>query len=721
MDLFQNLTLKASDKVLTVWIDVQNSSVNIINGSLMNDLTLLVEYLREEKFDFIIFRSERDSGFLAGADVHAIQSLRTEQEVRRIIHTGQSLFNDISALKSITIAMISGPCLGGGLEFAMACDYRIAIDTPSTSIGLPETQLGLIPGWGGTQRLPGIVGVTRAVEMILKGKRLSAHEAYEYELIDRVCSSNEIEESLTDMVHHLCQGTFERRHTGTWRDWLVDQTAIGWRMVLKVARDRIRTQETHYPALPAAIRAIEAGLKHGYERGLQAEQDEFSKVVFSESAQNLINLFLNRERARKRETWVNVNSHQRPRKVGVVGAGVMGAGIGQAALMSGYEVILTDVKQEYVDRGRERIESLFRHAVAKNVVDQETANRKIKCLHTSTTNTSFADCDLIIEAILETMDAKQILFHELDTIVDADAVVASNTSALSVTDMSLEMHNPERIAGLHFFNPVHKMPLVEVVKTNETSAETLAHVIEFSRSLGKVPIVTSDSPGFLVNRILFPYLDEAVRLFSEGISVEEIDRAARRFGMPMGPMQLLDKVGLDVASHVASTLHLSGIANSPTPQLLTSMVNRGQLGEKSDLGFYHYQNGVRSHEIHSLDIESEARLPATKTLTGEEITGIQQRLIFPLFIAAIECLDQGVVAEPWMIDLGMVMGTGFAPFRGGPLSLMNQWTLRTVTDVMTELSETNGPRFEPPKLLRELTESGLDFNSWNKLDQRISI
>ena len=374
----------------------------------------------------------------------------------------------------------------------------------------------------------------------------------------------------------------------------------------------------------------------------------------------------------------------------------MGAGIAQLAATQGYSVTLMDIDTGAVLQGLRKIEQLTQQAVKKGVLGASDAERALAAIKTATRIDALPPVDLVVEAVVERIGVKRQVFHDLDAQLPMNVLLASNTSALPIHEMAAQTHREDRVAGLHFFNPVHKMPLVEIVRTAHTSDDTIAALVQVVRRLGKTPLVVAEGPGFLVNRILFPYLDEAVRMVCEGLPADQIDREAKRFGLPMGPLELLDTVGLDVAVDVARTLAPLNHEPSPTPQRLAEMVAAGEKGQKTGRGFYTYHDGRRGPPtVHPIPASVAPVLPPTRVFAGESLSGIQQRLVFTLIHAAVDCLNEGVVSEPWMVDLGMVLGTGFPPFRGGPLKLREAWGCDTVRETLQQLSQQCGVRFEP--------------------------
>ncbi len=688
--------------VLTATLNVPERPMNVFDESVLRELDQIVEYVRKPSgipLKMLVFRSGKPAGFLAGADIHRLKSIQTREECQWILEQGQFLFNRLEALPIPTLALIHGPCVGGGLEFALACKYRLAVNLPSTRLGLPEVKLGLIPGWGGTQRLPRKVGLSTALPMLLQGKLLTAKQAAKAGLVNRAIEPDQIDAELDSFITRRLDDVPVRKPSRTMSQWLIDGNPIGRSIALSQARRQIEKPGRHYPALQRILEATEVGLASSRvsEEGLRAERSAFCDLILGSVAPHLIDLFLNQEQAKKASTWTDTAEPLPVKKIAVIGAGTMGAGIAQLAASRGYQVRLQDIKAEYVEKGMTTIRDLFKKAVDKHVLSAAESEASLKNIETATEFKNDDQIDLMIEAIIERLDVKEELFRTADNLLPANAVLASNTSALSIDGMAKATNRPEKVAGLHFFNPVHKMPLVEVVKAQRTSDETLATLVGVAKKLGKVPVVVKQSPGFLVNRILFPYLDEAARLVIEGYTPKEIDDAAVAFGMPMGPLELLDVIGIDIAADVSQTLLHMATEPSPSPELFASMVKAGHKGQKSGRGFYHWKEGKKqaAAEVPLPHPSSGKKVLACWTTKGEELNAIQQRLVLALLNEAQKCLNEKVVAEPWMIDLGMVLGTGFAPFRGGPMSCIQDWGPEHVRERLQMLSRICGPRFEP--------------------------
>ncbi len=701
--------------VTTITLDVPDRPLNTFDRLVMSELTEIVSDLEKRNdIPLVLIRSGKESGFIAGADIQAIADIETSGQAGRLVEEGQSLFQRIESLPMPTIAVIHGPCLGGGLELALACSHRVARNNSSTRIGLPEIKLGLIPGWGGTQRLPKLVGLNAALPMILTGKHLNARKALRMGLIDRAIGPIDWARDLSifvDEVLHDAAAASAKIHRPAWKS-LVEETRLGRSLIFRITERSIRSKTKHYPALDSALQAIRMGYEPATagefgEAGFACERAEFVKLLWTSTCRSLLDLFFARERSRTLKTWspdVGRVAHDRPiRKVGIVGAGAMGAGIGQLSAYRGFDVVLKEVNDAAAEAGRERIAKLVDVLVKRMGWDQGKRQQLLDRVSVSCDDASLADCDLVIEAVVENEKVKADVFRSLDEVVRKSSILASNTSSLSIANMAKATNRPTRVAGLHFFNPVHRMELVEVVRAQNTDEETVARLTSFVRALGKTPVVTSDSPGFLVNRVLFPYLGEAVLMAGEAFNVATLDQHIRKFGMPMGPLELLDQVGLDVALHVATSLKdvLPGV--DTVVDQLAVMVDQGSLGKKSGVGFYHYKKGRRGRPSQLPQVKPGSIPPVCgNDYISDGLTCIQRRLIYPMLAEAIRCDEEKVVSKPWAIDLAMVLGTGFAPHRGGPLHVIDAIGPHQVLGNLNRLRQMWGDRFTPPKKLTEM-------------------
>ena len=517
---------------------------------------------RTPRIRLLVIVSRKPSSFVVGADIQEFTKVTGPDDAMALSAVGQRLFDKLSSLPMPTVAVIHGLCLGGGLELALACDYRAVLDAPEAQIGFPEIELGILPAWGGTQRLPRVVGLERAFQVILQRRRLNAGAALRWGLADfrapdQETALREIESKYKDLFVTQGKRVRERLPLRTWRQRFLEGTKLSrWLLFRGVARVLRRRVPDDMPAPWEALRAIEVGQRHGIAAGLAREREAVGRLAQSTAARNLISLFFLIEQARKggldgASTAESAAARQSIRRVGVVGAGIMGAGIAQLAAIKGFDLVVQEINEAALAAGVRKIGELLQKAVKRGVLPAGDAERLLARMGKTTSWEGFGDVDLVIEAAIEDLEIKRQLFRELEKRTKNTAILATNTSSLSVTELQKSSARPTRIAGLHFFNPVHKMPLVEVIHAPVTAKDIAPVLASWAAGLGKTPVIVRDSPGFLVNRILMPYLNEAGMLIAEGLPVEHVDRIMRRFGMPMGPLELLDQVGLDVAAHVA--------------------------------------------------------------------------------------------------------------------------------------------------------------------------
>lgn len=636
----------------TAWItfDMQGSAANVWNESTLREFDLCLESLhRDSSVKALVIRSEKDKIFIAGADLKAVRTPPVRR-VETLISLGQDVFNRLAALPQPKIALIHGACLGGGLELTLACDARIASDAESTRLGLPETQIGLIPAWGGSTRLPRLLGLPTALEMIVTGKLLKPSAAKRNGLVDKVVPREQLENAALEM---LASGLPERETPISHGFWKLP----GIRNAL-AHRVRGQVMEKTRGLYHAPLRAIEVATEAAVlpmDKALELERHAILDLALTPQTEHLIDLFFRKEEASKKPFPRGIALHVHD--VAVIGAGVMGAGIAHWVASRGNQVLMQDVSMDALARGMHRVHDLLNEGLKRRAITRRDHHDTLDRLKLEHTRVPLGHYPIVIEAATEDMALKKKIFADLAARSGPDTILATNTSALSITELAETLPHPERVIGLHFFNPVHRMPLVEVIITDHTSDDVIATAVAFVQKLGKVPVVVKDSPGFVVNRILMPYLMEAVRLHASSIPAETIDEAMLEFGMPMGPMRLLDEIGLDVAVHVGRTLCAAFPDRLQSSPLLERMVAEGKLGKKSGQGFYTHGTGGRKKcpIIHD---------PAV-------VEHVQHRLALLLANEAARCAKEGLTRDPSDIDLAMILGTGYPPFRGGPLSWMH--------------------------------------------------
>jgi 3-hydroxyacyl-CoA dehydrogenase / enoyl-CoA hydratase / 3-hydroxybutyryl-CoA epimerase len=674
----------------TLTFDRANSSANLFDREALVELNSHLSWMeREHGLRGVIFTSAKPSIFIAGADIHSFADMEVAA-LHELIELGQRVFNRVAALEMPTLAAIHGACVGGGYELALACRYRIATNERATKIGLPEVLLGILPAWGGSTRLPRLIGIPKALEIILNGKTLAAERALQFGMIDEVVPREQLLEVARERLLHPPKMHRPSHH--------VSNNPISAALIRARAMRELATRTRgNYPAPFEALDVVTEGVSLTMDDSLTLEREAILRLAETPACKNLLHLFLLKERAKK--------SNNKPRamvsapvmtRTAVIGAGVMGAGIAQWLSARGLSVILRDVGLEQLVRGMATVSSLYEDAVRRHHLTKLEARDGKDRIFAAATDLPMRDVDIVIEAATEKLPLKQDLFRCLAAQTGPNTILATNTSALSVTEIASAISTPERVVGLHFFNPVPRMELVEVVAGEKTSPEAVARVVEFARRIGKVPVVVRDRPGFVVNRILMPYLVEAVRLFDAGASAQEIDEAMLDFGMPMGPLRLLDEVGLDVATHVVSTLAKQFGERVTAPPLIEKMLGAGMLGRKSGRGFYDCAHDRPNHELDVLrTVHRHAHF------TRDELT---RRLVLLMVNEAARCVEEKV-ASPDDIDLAMVLGTGFAPFTGGPLRYAEAYPVESVVAALEGMAATE-PRFAPCDGLRALRTGG---------------
>jgi 3-hydroxyacyl-CoA dehydrogenase/enoyl-CoA hydratase/3-hydroxybutyryl-CoA epimerase len=707
------LTLDVTgDGVAWLIFDRPDSRVNILTSVVMsrlNDLLGEIEAAaRAGRVRAVVVRSGKDGSFIAGADVKEIASVTEAAVGETLAAQGQAVFRRLDLLPVPTVAAVDGLCLGGGTELILACDARIASDRSETKIGLPEVKLGIIPGFGGTTRLPRVVGLREALGIILTGSSVSARKAHRIGLVSERMHPGVLYARARALALELAAGTPAPRAKRSLLAKALDETAAGRRVILVQARRQV-VKETggHYPAPLRALDVIRESARLPLDAALKVEARALGDMIATSVSKNLIHVFNLLEGAKK--TGPAGITARAVARVAVLGAGVMGGGIAQLLAYRGLDVRLKDIRTDALGLGLRHAREMFDRLVERGRMDQREARRYMDAIAPTLDYSGFGTADLVIEAVVERMDVKQQVLRETEANVRADCVLTSNTSSLSITAMQRALEHPDRFAGMHFFNPVHRMPLVEVIRGEDTSDETVAAVVALARRLDKTPVLVNDGPGFLVNRILAPYLNEAGWLLADGGSVEQIDRALKRFGMPMGPLRLLDEVGLDVARHAGGVMSRAFGDRLAPPPTLTALETTDLLGRKGGRGFYRYENGRDQGVNEEIYGRLGSAVPAERR--DLPVGEILDRTLFAMVNEAARVLEDGIVAAPGDVDLGMITGTGFPPFRGGLLRWADSLGMREILWRLEQLHTRFGARFEPAALIRERGVQGRGFYS----------
>ena len=615
----------------------------VINEHFLDDLnTTIDDITASESLTSVIFISQLDNIFLAGADLTLMHaSLGDDSALGHLIDRGHNTFNRIQDINVPTIAAINGACLGGGFELALACDYRIASTDKSTKIGLPEVNLGILPAWGGTTRLPRLIGLIDSLKVILGGAQNPAKYAKKLGLVDQIT----FKENLEERALNLLSKKIKRKNPFL-------KNPINTIVFHKALSNVMKKTAGNYPAPLKIIDVLKKSCKVSLKESLKLEREAFIQLANTKECNNLIRIFFMQEKFKKFK-FKNMRPSDPIKNVCVTGAGTMGAGIAQWLSSRGMNVLLKDIDKKTIANGLKTIGDLFVQGVRGHKLDRPSARDGLSRITSTTQDVSLATQDLVIEAIVENMDVKRKVLRSLEDKAGPNTIIATNTSALSIDEMAECLERPENFVGIHFFNPVHKMKLVEIVVGSKTSDETVAYAVQFVQKISKFPVVVKDSPGFVVNRILMPYLIEAANQYEKGIQPELVDKQLVKWGMPMGPFRLMDEIGLDVCLHVAKDL--SNRLGFDIPNVLSEMIDKGHLGKKTGKGFYTYKKG------------RSVKRKIEKTSIAQQ-TEVTVALTSKMIVEATNVLREQVVDESDDIDFAMIMGTGFAPFKGGPIN-----------------------------------------------------
>ena len=702
--------LSVDDRGLaSVTFDLPDRKVNVWSRAVLEEFDgLLDELAGRGDLTAVVFKSGKPDTFIAGADVTELAGIGSSEEARELSRRGQAVFQRLADLSLPTVAAIHGACVGGGLEFALACSFRVASLDDATRLGFPEVQLGIIPAWGGTQRAARLLSLEDALTLVLTGNRVSARKAQRMGLVDKAVPRARLEEEAAAIARAAATGEREsdRGRNGV-SGWLVKKNPVGRKLVLSQARRRVEEKTGyHYPAPFKAIEAFEVGLAQGMSAGLAFEAEAVSDLATTPAARNLMWLYGLREGSRR----APVPAAARPvAALGVLGAGVMGGGIAEVAAYAGLRVRLKDVDLARVAAGLEHAARIARRAERKGSLDRRGVRDLMHRISGTVGYEGFSRVDAVVEAIVEDLEIKRRVLAEVEGQVREGTVLATNTSSLRVDELAAALARPDAFGGLHFFNPVERMPLVEVVRGARTSAETLATLHRLALDLGKTPVVVRDGPGFWVNRLLMPYLNEAVHLYAEGVPIAALDDSLEEFGLPMGPLALLDEIGLDVAAKVGKVMADAFPDRMRSHAILHRLQVTERLGRKSGSGFYRYQDGERKGP----DEKLRGELGLTPTGEGEspvyDDDYLVMRCLYPMVNEASRALAEGIVGSPEDGDLALVMGIGWPPFRGGLLRWADEVGVPEIVERLSHWATLIDPRFAPSGALKERARAGGGF------------
>lgn len=688
-------------RILT--LDLPGEKVNTLGTAVIAGFeALLAEAEADPAVRALVLRSGKPDSFIAGADIAEFTRIRSAEEGEALSRSGHAILDRLAASRLPVVAAIHGICLGGGTELALACTYRVASDDPKTALGLPEVQLGLIPGAGGTQRLPRLVGLAAALDLILTGRSLRAAKARHIGLLDEVCPAPILLEVACRAARGLAEGTLRPRRAGIGlRERLLRS------VVFATARRTVaRKSGGHYPAPFAAIDVVRRGAFGPLAEGLALEAAAFGRQAASEVSRNLVSVFFATQEIKKDAGYSPDTKATEVRKLAVLGAGLMGAGIAAAAADAGVPVRIKDSSHEAVGRGLGYARGLWDERRARRRLDRRQVSQRLDRLAGTVDYSGFRTADLVIEAVFEDLELKRRVLREAEAATPDGCVFASNTSSIPIGQIGAEARRPGQVLGMHFFSPVHKMPLLEVVVTPQTAPEAVATAVAFGRRLRKNVIVVRDSPGFYTTRALASYLNEASWLLEEGIEIAALDRALVAFGFPVGPVTLLDEVGIDVASKVAHVMHDHFGQRMAPPSSMARILADGRRGRKAGRGFYRYRAG----EKRGVDASVYAQLPGGAKRREFDRHQVQERLVYAFLNESVLCLQEGVLRSPRDGDVGAIFGLGFPPFLGGPFRYLDHLGARFAVERLERLAAAFGRRFEPAPLLRDHARQGLRFH-----------
>ncbi|MCH8125945.1 fatty acid oxidation complex subunit alpha FadJ [candidate division KSB1 bacterium] len=703
------------DDVAFVWLDHPHDKINKISFDLISEFETLLNTLEnDDEVKAIILISKKPDNFIAGADIDAFTAIVDATQAEEASRNGNQLLSRLANFSKPVVAAIHGAALGGGLEIALACHYRIASNDPKTILGLPEVKLGLLPGSGGTQRLPRLVGIQKALNIMLTGKNVYPHQAKRMGLVDELHHPYGLDIAAKTAALSLI-GKKPRKANKSTLEKLLEGTSFGRNLILSKARQAVaKSTKGNYPAPLKIIDCVEIGLSKGMQEGLNAESKRFGELMVSPESKQLVNLFFSMNAVKKNPMKEKAKPVE---KIGVLGAGLMGSGIAMISANNGMEVVLKDINYDSIGKGTKTIWKELSGKVRKKALTHFERDLIMSRISGSINQDTLKNANLIIEAVFEDLKLKQTILKETEEISDDNAIFASNTSSLPISDIAKNAIKPEQVIGMHYFSPVHKMPLLEIIKTNQTADWVVATAVETGIKQGKTVIVVKDGPGFYTTRILAPMLNEAILLLEEGGNIEQIDDAMKKFGFPVGPFTLMDEIGIDVCAHVTEVLSKlfakRGVEGSTK---MKDLFEAGYMGKKNKIGFYRYKD---KSKVDFLTRKKRKSINPTvyaffggvnrKTIDDKDI---YQRLTWAMVNEAAYCLQENILNSPRDGDLGAILGLGFPPFLGGPFRYLDSLGSKEVLSIMENLESKYGKRFEIAKIIRDYSKKGkLFYNS----------
>ena len=700
------LRFKTINNVAVITLDNPGEKVNKLNEALIDEFSVFLKKLESDNsLEGAVLISGKDENFIAGADIDMFKTRETAEELEELSHTGQEILLKIENSPKPVVAAIHGSCMGGGTELALACHYRIVSDHNSTKIALPEVKLGLLPGMGGTQRLPRLIGIQKALTYMLTGKNMYIYQARKTGFADEVVHPHALQKASIEAVKKLKKEKIKHPDKRSFFEKILEGNPLGRKIIFSQARKRTHGQtKGNYPAPPKIIDSVEYGYRQGIEKGLKNESKLFGELAVTPESRALVQLFFGMTNAKKNpleDKKIEVEN------IAVLGAGLMGSGITEVSIEQGYHVWLKDQTIENAIKGEGEIRKNLDEKVKKRILTEFERDEKMSLIHPTDSYDGFKEMNLVIEAVFEDLELKQTIVDEVETHTGENTIFASNTSSLPISDIAAKAKRPQNIIGMHYFSPVQKMPLLEIIKTKKTADWVTATAYDVGIKQGKNVIVVNDGPGFYTTRILAPFINEALLLLEEGAAIEQLDGVMKQFGFPVGPITLLDEVGIDVGAHVSGVLsNLFKSRGAKTSNKATKLVEAGYQGRKNRKGFYKYEEGSKKKKEVNKEIYKFFGGPDRKSFKDIEI---RQRLPMMMINEAILCLQEGILQNPADGDLGAILGLGFPPFLGGPFRYIDREGAEVIVDLLDSLEADNGIRFNPADLLIEMADNNETF------------
>ena len=701
-----NLKLNVKNDIATIVFDMKDSKVNILSFSVLEELSIFLDEINKNKdLKVLLLKSAKKNNFIAGANIKEIQAFKSEKDVYDTLLQGHEVLNKLENLKIPSIVYINGSCLGGGLELALACTYRIASTNDKTIFSFPEIKLGFFPGLAGTQRAPKLLGLVNALDLILSAKKIDAKKALRIKLVNEVFAQGQEEFKIKKFIENVIDKKVKVANKSSFIEYVPFIRNIIYKKAYQSLEKKVNKD---FKAPYKALEVIAATYKKvSFKEAIKLEAKEFSKLAMSTQSKYLINLFFTFEELNKNYT----KTEDKIESSVILGNGVMAKGI--IFLFSKY-LNEVRIKVRNLDQIQNILKDIFKvydYLIKSRRLTKTQVDFNMNKISYTNNYENIKSSDLIIEAIVEDLDIKKQTYIDLERNLDKNTIIASNTSSLSIEELSKSITNKKNFLGIHFFNPVNLMPLVEVISSSHTSKETINRVFEVLISTGKTPILVKDCAGFIVNRLLLPYLNEAALILEEGSSIEEIDKTIKDFGMPMGPFTLVDTVGIDIAYKVSNILADAYGKRVKKSELISKLYELKLLGKKSGEGFYSYENKTITVNPSIEALVNENR----RDIKKEEII---QRSMFIMINEAARCLEENIVEDAYIIDFAMITGTGFPPYKGGILEYANTFGINNICKILKTYQKEYGERFRPCDLIVDLTKNKLDFNTGEKLWKR---